>query len=53
MLIYLAGGSGFKKREISWLKYYKKRLLSFYEIVSKRDQHYHKGAFKLIKRRNK
>ena len=50
MIIYLAGGSGAKKREIAWLKVLKKRLLSFYEMLDPQDQHYHIGAFELIKK---
>lgn len=53
MKIFMAGGAGAKKREIGWLKVLKRRLLSFYEMLDKQDQHYHKGAFILIKKRYK
>lgn len=53
MIIYLAGGSGAKKREKGWFKLIKLRLLSFYEMLDPHDQHFHKGAFKLIKERFK
>lgn len=53
MRIYLAGGSGALKRELIWMSMNPRRLLSFYEIeYDLNDQHFHKGAFKLIKEKN-
>lgn len=50
MIIYMAGNSGSKKRETIWLKRITRRLLSFYEMLDPRDQHYQKGCLKMIKR---
>lgn len=50
MKIYFAGGSGAKKREIVWMKFIQKRLLTFYEILyDEDDQHFQKRAFQMIK----
>lgn len=50
MRIFLAGNSGSKKRETIWLKRIQRRLLSFYEMLDPRDQHYQKGALSMIKK---
>ena len=52
-MIYFADGLGAKKRETGWFKVLRLRLLSFYEMLDPHDQHFHKGAFKIIKKRLK